>query len=102
MAVAADGVAAALVTISQEREYPVAQVAFGGGAQSDDHAAAGQALDLGRCHMRAMHQAPVLVEWHVVEQPLGRTLVAPAEAVVDFLDLFRDVHVDRSVRVDGT
>ena len=46
--------------------------------------------------MGGMHQAPVLVDLEVIEQPFDRALLAPGKAIVDLFYLLGDMDMNRS------
>ena len=101
MAVGTNPQAPALCQILHRRENPIAQIGFGGQAQPCHGLASGHARHFVGIGMGGMHQAPTRVDFNVVIQPLNRALATPAQAVIHFLALFRDVNVHRACGVAG-
>ena len=81
--------------IIDRREDAVAEIGFGGRAQSDNCSARGETSCLFRCHVRRMDDTPLRVDPGVFQQPLDRARAAPRETIVDFLALLRGVDMDR-------
>ena len=81
--------------VIREREQPVAEVRFRARAHADDGAGFGETLRLIGVHVCRVHEAPMLIDAGIFQQPAHRTAFVSRQALVDFALLFRDMEVNR-------
>ncbi len=95
MAVPADAEMPACAEVGLEGEEAVAQVAFGRRAEAGDGTPPCEFARFRRRHVRAVNEAPALVDARVLEQPLDRPTAAPGDTVVYLFRLLGGVNVYR-------
>ena len=99
VAVRSDTEPAFAAHVETQREDAVAQIGFGGRADTRHRTAVGHHPGFHPVDVGGMDQAPALVDIEVGVEPGHRTQVRPRLAVFDFLGLLCDMNVDRCGRV---
>ena len=99
VAVRADREPAAVPEVVRQREQPVAEIGFRARAHADDGAGSGQLPGFVGIHVRRVHEAPLIVDVGVLEQPPHRASLVGREALVDLALLLRNVQVNRAGRL---
>ena len=95
--IAADGEASLRREVARRGKRPVAEIGLGRGREPRHCAPRRERVDLALGHVRRVHDAPTLVHFRMVEQPLDRPHAAPGEAFLDLARLLGRVDVDGRV-----
>jgi len=96
--IGADTEAAAMLPEQGRGKRAVTEIGLGDRAKAGNGAALGHADRFGIGHMGGVDQAPALVDIGIGQQEFDRTRAGPGETVLDLLNLFGDVDVDRPIR----